>query len=495
MLFKLALGVVAFVVLALAVFVVVATTRKRSRSIAFFHPFCDAGGGGERVLWQGIVGLLTSAQYDTYSIVIYAKRGANRSQVLAKVKDQFGIELSQDQTRRIALVPLKLWPLLEAERYKRLTLIGQSLGSMLVAAEALLANAPPFVFVDTIGFAFTFPVAKLLGAGSVVAYVHYPTISSDMIGVVKSGVESFNNRGLVAKSSLGRNLKLGYYKAFAVLYTFVGSYADVIMVREHDCCLDTFHHPCSSQANSSWTIGHLNEIWRQPNRTRVLYPPCDTKSLIGYGVHDRERVIVSVAQFRPEKAHNLQLDSLHSLLSAHHSLKTGPQRVKLLFIGGARHANDRALADAVLVRAKELGIEENVEVLVNASYPDLRAWLGRASVGLHAMRDEHFGIGIVEYMASGLIPVANNSGGPKMDIINTKDEASRTGYLATTAQEYADAIFTALNLSDADQASMRKRARVSVETRFGNDAFQNGFMAAFDQVLSMSTNPESKKKQ
>jgi len=33
------------------------------------------------------------------------------------------------------------------------------------------------------------------------------------------------------------------------------------------------------------------------------------------------------------------------------------------------------------------------------------------------MRAEHFGISIVEMMASGLITVAHNSAGPKYDII------------------------------------------------------------------------------
>ena len=38
-------------------------------------------------------------------------------------------------------------------------------------------------------------------------------------------------------------------------------------------------------------------------------------------------------------------------------------------------------------------------------------------IGLHAMVNEHFGIGIAEYMAAGLVPVANSSGGPLMDIV------------------------------------------------------------------------------
>jgi alpha-1,2-mannosyltransferase len=53
---------------------------------------------------------------------------------------------------------------------------------------------------------------------------------------------------------------------------------------------------------------------------------------------------------------------------------------------------------------------------VNASYPALIDWLSKSLIGLHTMWNEHFGIGVVEYMAAGLIPVAHNTGGPKMDI-------------------------------------------------------------------------------
>jgi alpha-1,2-mannosyltransferase len=37
------------------------------------------------------------------------------------------------------------------------------------------------------------------------------------------------------------------------------------------------------------------------------------------------------------------------------------------------------------------------------------------------MKLEHFGISVVELMCSGLITIANDSGGPQMDIIPPKD--------------------------------------------------------------------------
>ncbi|KAI8837194.1 hypothetical protein BJ741DRAFT_604039 [Chytriomyces cf. hyalinus JEL632] len=451
----------------LATFVFITRRRSQSPTVAFFHPFCDGGGGGERVLWAAVSALLAreSKSATKFNVVIYSKTGLSLDTVLQKVESQFGIVFSKDQKSRISFVELTYWRYLEAERYPRLTLVAQSIASAFVAAEALIKYPPPEIFVDTIGFAFTLPIAKLLGCRKVLAYVHYPTISSDMINVVKDGVESYNNRGRVATSPFVRNLKLCYYRLFAMLYSFVGSYADAIL------------------ANSSWTIAHLNSIWKLESRSKVVFPPCETKSLTDFSLRNRERVILSVAQFRPEKAHFLQLETMQHLLNTRPELSSGPKKLSLLFIGGARHAADRALADSVLEYATRLGIRGNVDVLVNAPFPDLQAWLGKASLGLHAMRDEHFGIGIVEYMAAGVIPIANNSGGPKMDIVSTSNRESRTGYLASSKEEYAEAIWDALDLSAEEEFDMRTRARSSVATRFSTATFQTEFLRSIEPLM------------
>lgn len=44
------------------------------------------------------------------------------------------------------------------------------------------------------------------------------------------------------------------------------------------------------------------------------------------------------------------------------------------------------------------GLQDNVEFLANAPYPEIVRRLGEASIGLNTMQDEHFGINIVEFM-------------------------------------------------------------------------------------------------
>lgn len=45
-------------------------------------------------------------------------------------------------------------------------------------------------------------------------------------------------------------------------------------------------------------------------------------------------------------------------------------------------------------------IQDNVIFEINAPFPKLLEWVSRAKVGLHTMWNEHFGIGVVEYMVS-----------------------------------------------------------------------------------------------
>ena len=91
-------------------------------------------------------------------------------------------------------------------------------------------------------------------------------------------------------------------------------------------------------------------------------------------------------------------------------------------LGSTRNEDDEELVTSLQAEAAALRITDHVEFVINAPYSDLERWLSRAKVGLHTMWNEHFGISVVEMMAAGLVVVAHNSGGPKLDIIKTSGE-------------------------------------------------------------------------
>lgn len=163
---------------------------KGSTVLGFFHPYCSGGGGGERLLWRAVHALSCLSRDEDEKerqgwrrkapplhVLIYSGDvGVSAEKILSGVARQFQIPLASLGTLPISLVPLRGRGLLDPARYPTLTMLGQSVGSMILAAEALFRSTPD-VFVDTTGCAFSFPVAWLAGC-TVGAYVHYPTIST-----------------------------------------------------------------------------------------------------------------------------------------------------------------------------------------------------------------------------------------------------------------------------------------------------------------------------
>ena len=62
--------------------------------------------------------------------------------------------------------------------------------------------------IDTMGYAFTFHVVSILTGVNIGAYVHYPTISTEMIRRVESRVALHNNSASVSSSTLLTHGKL-----------------------------------------------------------------------------------------------------------------------------------------------------------------------------------------------------------------------------------------------------------------------------------------------
>lgn len=145
---------------------------------------------------------------------------------------------------------------------------------------------------------------------------------------------------------------------------------------------------------------------------------------------------------RPEKDHAKQLHALALLLERYPQYRDGAGRVHLTLIGGSRGPADEARLRALQALAAELGLSVSalmrscafpqtlvfgraaivpsplnadpqgyVTFLVNAPYGEVVRQLGRASIGLNTMQDEHFGINVVEFMVSSCPDEADIPGG------------------------------------------------------------------------------------
>lgn len=432
--------------------------RRKEKAVAFFHPFAKDGGGGERVLWCAVQAV--QAEHPNAEVHLYSGDDASAQDLQKRALEVFGVKIE----RPVHVVRMKLRFLVQAETYPRFTMIGQALGSMLLGLEAIL-KLTPAVFIDTSGYAFTYPLAKLVGS-KVVAYVHYPTISTDMLARVQQRRSMYNNDESVSGSAWKSGIKLLYYRWFAALYGLVGSCTDVTMV------------------NSTWTRNHIAQLWGN-NDVHIVYPPCDTCKLEKLDLdRPREPEIISIAQFRPEKDQKLQVEAFAHALS---KVTETPgmkhlHKMRLRLVGSCRNAADEARVEDLRLLSKKLGIEHHVHFSVGISYPQLVEHLGIAMCGIHTMVDEHFGIGVVEYMAAGTIPIAHSSGGPLMDIV-VPHNGTRTGFLATTLEEYSSAMLEVLTMSVSARRAMAEAARAHAST-FSTSRFLASFTAALDPTLS-----------
>jgi len=369
--------------------------------VAFFHPRCTGGGGGERVLWKMVQVLGELSAHSSGSngdkkkqiqVIIYtidAMTETYERDVRQHVLDRFSLQISPDL--QLSFVHLDDYAHLLRPATRSFSLLVESLGAMRLAFVALqmtLEHAPltvPHLFVDTTGCAFTYLPARLLFGCRVLAYVHYPTLSTDMLHRVweRRRTATYNHAAHISNSLWKTYAKLLYYVAFAALYGAVGSLATLVLV------------------NSTWTYNHVRSLWKWAawrNRIRIVYPPCSfvvpaaaTKSRDD---DDRKRnpVIVSIGQFRPEKDHVLQIESMARLLKQHPEWKRD-QSCKLVLIGSCREGttannddNDGARLQKLRQLCDTLEIADHVEFVVNQPFSVLQEWLQKASVGIHTVR-------------------------------------------------------------------------------------------------------------
>ncbi|URE49394.1 Glycosyl transferases group 1 [Musa troglodytarum] len=338
--------------------------RLWSRAVGFFHPYTDGGGGGKRVLWCAV----RSVQEENPDLhCAFTVDDASPKSLAARALDRFSVVHLYRRKR------------IEEHTYPHFTMIGKSLGSVYLSWEALCKFTPQFYF-DTSGYAFTYPLAWIFGC-KVICYTHYPTISSDMVSRVLQSSSMYNNDSLTASR----------------LYGLVGSSAHLAMV------------------NSLRTRSHIDCLWKIPQRTERVYPPCDTSSLQMLPLEKpvRSPVIISVAQFRPEKemsvnalimwsygfkAHSPQLEAFAHAVGI---LYQDMPRPKLQFVGSCWNKQD----EERLQKPKDRCWELNLDNFVEFHRMDVVQLLGGPVAGLHSMIDEHFRISVVEHMASGVIPI------------------------------------------------------------------------------------------
>lgn len=137
-------------------------------------------------------------------------------------------------------------------------------------------------------------------------------------------------------------------------------------------------------------------------KAHLLYPP-----LSGYFLQSEETIrnshrldqVVTVSRFAPEK--NLEIIPF---------IAKQMRNARFLIIGNLQY---KTTYSNLLKLIKDLNVENRVSLIPDLPKTQLKQILLESKIYLHCAKNEHFGVSVIDAMASGCIPIVHNSGGPK----------------------------------------------------------------------------------
>jgi glycosyltransferase involved in cell wall biosynthesis len=156
--------------------------------------------------------------------------------------------------------------------------------------------------------------------------------------------------------------------------------------------------------NSIYSLNVIKKVYSLSSQ--IIYPPVKVKS---YFSNKKEPLVVSVGRFQPFKRYEI-------LIKAFAAIDSGRCIILGNALGSASGTSLRYITELRRL-INSLGVQDRVKLFVNSPNNILSDVLSRASIYVHCALNEHFGISVVEAMASGCIPIVHKSGGAYTDIV------------------------------------------------------------------------------
>jgi len=199
----------------------------------------------------------------------------------------------------------------------------------------------------------------------------------------------------------------------------------------------------------------------------VIYPPVEVNAFAKATFNsERQNKVVSCGRYSPEKNYENVIE-----------VAKGLKDVDFAVVGsfsGKKSLNYYKKLCSTLSAQKLV----NVDLLKAVEFNDLLQLYGKSKIYLHSMKDEHFGIVVVEAMAAGLVPVVFQGGGPWEDILKAKQ-----GHYGFSYKTSAEAI-SIIEMLLANENLRREIAErnISYTKEFSDDVFKEKFIKLFDKL-------------
>ena len=198
---------------------------------------------------------------------------------------------------------------------------------------------------------------------------------------------------------------------------------------------------------------------------KILYPPVDVSTFreTALDSNQRQDMVLVVSRIAPDK----QIENAIEVARIMRSRGIG----KGMIIAGNLHCYDHQYYQELKNMIADYDLPDYISLQTNISFNQLLQLMQLAKVYFHPRIDEHFGISIVEAMASGLVPVVSNIGG-HTEFVPSKYHFQTLGH----ATELIALAFEATN--------SERRTISSSTNKFSNENYVNSFHRILSELLN-----------
>ena len=215
--------------------------------------------------------------------------------------------------------------------------------------------------------------------------------------------------------------------------------------------------------NSEYTRKAISDAFHID--AKILYPPVDVDTFqkIASKSNQREDIILVISRIAPDK----QIENAIEVARLIRRRGIG----KGMIIAGNLHDYDNHYYQQLRKMIADLGLSDCVSLQTNISFSKLVELMQLAKVYFHPRIDEHFGISIVEAMASGLVPIVSDIGG-QTEFVPPK-------YHFHTLGHAADLLALAFEATD-----LERRTLSNYTTKFSNSNYVLSFHGILSELLN-----------
>ena len=239
----------------------------------------------------------------------------------------------------------------------------------------------------------------------------------------------------------------------------VKKYFEFLMERYHNLMKNTL-----VLTNSKYTRTAIFKAFNVD--AKILYPPVDTdifrRAALG-SIQKRKDMILVISRIAPDK-------QIENAIEVARIMRDRGIK-KVMVIAGNLHHYDRPYYLELKKKIADYDLSEYISLQTNISFGKVIQLMRSAKVYFHPRIDEHFGISIVEAMASGIVPVVSDVGG------HTEFVPSK--YHFHTLSHAVEVIALAFEATDSE-----RRAISNSTTKFSNANYIKSFHHILSELLN-----------